>query len=1273
MTTLPPMDARLIVRLLGGCQILLDGQPLGFGYDKTRTLLAYLVRESVHAPLGRAALAELFWPHSEDEAARINLRRTLHDLRQTLTLQMSGKPGLKREWLVTDKQHIGFQFQPPGDYWLDVDAFMAPMSLAPGEAPEQFIRRIESQLALYRGDFLQGVVLPEVPDFESWLTRQRGLMRRQAVTLLRAQAQQQIALGQCSPAVDTLNHALTLDACAEDIHCLLMQVLAQSGRNAEALHQFDVCRTTLQKELGSEPAHQTRALVRTIRRGEISPSNTAVTLMKAQRQRVCVLVCELKVVPWRGDEVEIERLVENHGNLMDIVTHLGGYGVALYANRFIAYFGYPHAHEHSARRTVDAALDLLQHAAVTQSLEMRIGGYCGWMINDARFHLPDATGIVTRKAVDLAQYADWGQAIIGPMLARQVEGYFNLDALQTFPGITGHRVRSPRLVSHPMDAPGYQTTPFIGRTRELRHLRRCWTEVRQGEIRSVLICAEAGMGKSRLIRQFQEDVVDDGGVCRVLRCLPEFSGTPFYPCIELLERLLDEAGIDIEAELGIGAGQTPDGSPAHSTEQRLDYWLDTYARALAHHRESYAELLHLPLTEATMLLSKQVRRQRVDRGLFELFTFLARQSPTLFVVEDLHWADATSLEWLQRCLAQATVPGMLLISARPDLALPNGLSELPLSPLSEKQAIQLVRRASNRNTSDFDETLLPCILQRADGVPLYLEEMARLLKKGSSHELPATLWNLLGTQLEAAGNALRLAQQAAVIGRFFDLTLLRALWDGAADDFEPFLEQLCATGLVVRRNSEVCFRHALFRDAACETLAHADKKQIHARLVQLYEGAFSTAVQRHPEQLARHLAEAGDPLAAARVWLQAGQQAAESSMYQEAILHLESGIAMVHDLADGDILETRLQSALGTIWLALRGYGAEEAKTCFTRALELSRGAEDDPALFPVMWGLWLGGRSCTPEAYPMELVHKLERIAQVSGQQEHMMQVHYAYGNNLFWMARHDEAISHLQAALEIGQTQSPAALIRAYGEDTRISSTNFLAWAHWLQGRPQTALSLLHEILAVARPLHHANTLGFALTSLAMLHRFMLDPEPALRYARELAELAQQHGLDLWLAVATGVEGWALAALGDPAGLQKTATALMMARMAMSATEPTFCAMHVGALYALGDDAECVVQAEEAIKVCDQHLDYYFVPELWRMRGTALSRLTEEGAQHLPDTQARDSLQQALSLATAQGAHTLALRAAQDLLSLTRLPRERKVLKARIQTLLADSPELS
>ncbi|MBV2234242.1 MAG: AAA family ATPase, partial [Sterolibacterium sp.] len=633
-------ETRLNLQMLGDLRARLDGQILGrFGYAKLRALLAYLVLETRHAPAERVQLAELLWPQVDGKTARSDLRRTLHDLRQALSLSGdSGDSSSALDWFVVDRQHIGFRAD--ADCWLDVDAFCHAEAAENGELTpfsasgqteqkaqrERVITRIEQQLALYRGEFLQGLSLPDAPDFERWLSKQRTVMKQQAVRLLRILSHHQAALGLDAQCIASLERALRLDPCAEDLHAQLMQALARSGRKAEALRQFDACRSVLWDELGSEPATSTLALARAIRRGELAVTTTMTTATspasQISRQRVCVLACDLRPQQSSEHEVDLRWLTDCHGSLMDIVNNLGGYGVALHTTCFLAYFGYPQPHEHAARQAVEAALDMVQFAAVTKALELRVGAHCGWLVNHPHFLLPDADGIATRQAIFLAQQLAWGDVAICPQLAQQVERDFTLADMPS--AIHGQRVCARNSAMHSSDLPVYRPTAFVGRSAELRQLHELWQAVCQGAATTVLLCADPGMGKSRLIRRFQERVEQEG-TCWTLHCLPEFSTTPFYPCAEFLERLLERA----RTACLDGTCTTH----CDTTEQRLACWLTHEATVLAEHRMAFVELLHLPSIAEPNRLSKQERRQRVDEALFALFDFLARQTPSLFVME----------------------------------------------------------------------------------------------------------------------------------------------------------------------------------------------------------------------------------------------------------------------------------------------------------------------------------------------------------------------------------------------------------------------------------------------------------------------------------------------------------------------------------------------------------------------------------------------------------------------------------------------------------------
>jgi DNA-binding SARP family transcriptional activator len=1274
MSALIPRSG-LSLCLLGNFQVWWEGQALGgLAYDKVRILLAYLVCERARGPQLRSHLASVLWPSVSPETARSNLRRTLHDLRHALSV--GAMADSTEHWFVTDKQRIGLH--PELVCWVDAEHFSRAVSLA--GSPGECIERIEGQLAEVRGEFLHGLDLPDSPVFDAWLDKQRVAVTQHTAFLLHTLADCYEQLKQLEPFVAVVERELALNPCNEDAYRRLMRALACNGRVAAALAQFETCQHNLRVELGSEPDVQTLALARAIRRGELAQpcSATPAPVVKtpAERRQVCILACELRYQTSTVstdqpllDESRLDLLARCHSSFLDIVNTHGGHGVALTAHLFLAFFGYPHAQEQAPLHAAETAQDMLQHAALIQGLNVRIGVRCDWILSDPRFQLPDAGGKLTRQVIHLASHASWGQALVGPKLAALIEGYFTLTEQILLAGERHFSLQERSAATHSLEARAHLLTPFIGRSAELRRLRTLWQKTREGTIQTLLIRADAGMGKSRLLHMHRTLVLQDGGCCWWLRCQPEYRNTPYAPFIELL-RLLLEGGASQAADLSNALAT----SAAPLTQlQLLDTWLTLRVPALLPHRAAYVDLLQLTLDAGQIALPRQKRKQCLDDALFALVTFLSEQTPTLFVVEDLHWADASSLEWLKNKLPCATAPGMLLLSARPGFEHP-GIDVLELPALTRCQSNRLIQQICGT----LEHDVLERTVQRADGVPLYLEEMAYALRESPAAEMPITLFNILATRLDTMGEAKLLAQQAAVIGRYFDPELLRSLWreDGhAAYPMDPFLAQLCDSGILMRTQGTPAllgFRHALLRDAAYETLATIDRKRLHARLARLYEGPFKAAIHHHPALLAQHLAAADEPVAAAQAWLLAGQQAVEHSAYQEAVVHFESAIAQLNGLSDDTseqarVLELQLQSALGNVWLALYGYGSEKAKTSFARALELSSAVEDDPASFPIMWGLWLGGRSCTPQAYPLELVHRLERIAQKSRQNGHWMQVHYAYGNNLFWMARYDEADEHLQKALDLGQTQPSAELIRIYGEDTRISSTAFWAWVHFFQGRPQTAVRLMNQNVADARQTKHPNTLGFALTFSALLQRFLLDPEQAVAQAQELAELSQQHDLALWMAVATGVTGWARATQGDPLGLQQTEAATAMARAAMSAAEPTFWGLHVGALHALGHHQECAIQAEEALRACDKHLDQYFAAEFLRMRAEALNALP---GMHL---QALESLHRSMELAATQGAHTLELRAAMGLLALTVPAQQRQVLEQRIESIRAGCPELS
>lgn len=1208
----PAVGAGLQLRLLGPWDVQWQGRSAGgFAYDKPRALLAYLVMHPgvLHS---REHLATLLWPELPADRARSNLRRALHELRQVLEPQseLASSPAAEgvAGFLISSKNQLGWNSHSA--YWLDVAAFTAPLH-TPSD-PVAAIETVEQRIALYRGDFLQGLQLPDAPEFDHWVDARRTQLRQRALQLYVQLAQWNESQGHTAQSQQRLQQALALEPWNEDLHRRLMRLLASHQQTSAALDQYEACKAMLQRELSVEPEPATHELAQAIRRGELmrpAASSPMPARVVVQRHWVCVLACELQTDTRFAEELAASMLAESHGACLEILSMHGGHGVAPQAGLVLAYFGYPRAQEHAPRKALEAAQALVRSSVQGSGLRMRVGVHGGWMVVDPRVHLPDATGQITRHAQALAANATWSEVAASPELHLML--------------------RSANHAS--VSAPSEGLTPFVGRTVELRQLRLLWEQVRRGEHMFLWLCGEAGLGKSRLIQMHQAWVMEQGGHTCLLRCQPEYQHTPYYPWMEWLAAQPQHVAHSPEL-----AGLLPRHEPLGASER------ETQEAALPDEAKA-----------------------RMQAALLALVHSLAQQQPLLLVLEDMHWVDASTLEWLGWCLPKLSAPVLLVLSSRDSQTPWPGTKTLALQPLSPRQAEQLICQAAGADS--LEAPALQSVLQRCDGIPLYIEEMVRTLRAcdpagtdaalsalrlpGGAGDLPGSIAHLLAVRLESVGPAVRLAQQAACLGRDFAIDLLQSLWDGPPESLATQLKQLEQTGLVQLLDAgRARFRHALIQDAAYQTLTLAERQRIHARLAQLYQGAYRHRVVGTPERLAQHLALAGEPLQAAAVWLDAGRQAASRSANRDAIYHFEAGLAQLRllvsapDTAAHAVLDERaalelaLQAALGTTLIAVKGYGATDAKLCFARALELSRHVGGQAELFPVMWGMWLGGRSCTPEAMPLELAMRLEQIANATGDAEQRMQMHYAFGNNLFWMARYAEARTHLDQAIALGRNLPAARRIRLYGEDTGVSSLSFLAWIEWLQGRPATAVRTAQAAVAEAKALGHAHTLGFALTFAAVLHRFMDEPREAEALAQELLNHAHAHHLLLWQVAGGAVAGWAAARQGQVQALAAIEQCIQASRQAMLAVEGTFMAFKVDALWHLQDYRACAELAQQAIDNSHSYNDVYFIPDFLRLQGLALQQLGQHKA-------AADCLQQGLALARQQGAKALELRLADAL----------------------------
>lgn len=1218
---------RTRLRTLGGWRLEIDGAPAsGPGYRKGRGLLAFL------------SLAE-GWQTREKLGEFLALRSPGH-LRQVLsnlrgTLDLADTPPS----LLVEQNRV--RLNPDYPLWRDTAAFLVPPAKSGGSIAA--LAAIDSQLDLYGGEFLHGLSLPDCPDFEEWIELQRGQCHRQALSLLAQARQMAENAGFIERALTYAQRMAALDPWNEDAQRHVIHLLARGGNTAAALAQYETCRRMLERELGMPPAAETEALAAQIRASQLQDIQPTPTPNLQERRLVTVLCCDLHLPDTEDIDLIAETLAPLHQHYRARMAEAGGYGVTSQGTRLLAYFGFPQARENAARHAVQTALHLTREHP--SSVVLKLGVHSGPVVVDPLAGEADIAGVASARAIALAEYALPGTLVISEPTRALIRGYFHdqptgeLAERQRQTPLKVFRILGETGASNRLETLA-DLSPLVGREAELAELLALWHESRQGHHPSLLIRGEAGIGKSRLIHHLAEHIAQTPHERLEMHCHPEFSQTPFHPVLTLLAERFDLSRHDTDRQ----------------KQEKIARYLDSLRHPPPGRQEAIfllSDVLHLTPPPPDAALPDMPPRQRKEKTCELLLNLLHQQdrdAPVLLILEDAHWCDPSTLELLTRHVQRKSgTPLLTLITARPDLDWQGADATLDLQPLSTDDTEALVRHLA----AGLPAATQARIVAWSDGIPLFAEEMARMALPEDTgqhgHDTPLTLQELLASRLDATGPAKATAQLAATLGREFDTELLKKISPLPPETVEQSLIRLLDQGLILPLPpGRYQFKHALIQDAAYQSLARAQRQLHHRRIAEVL--GLEETQDNPPEVLARHLTLGGDLTAAIPQWLRAGRWAAKHSAHPEAADHFAQGLALLDTISPSTekaTLECALQEALGASKVALLGYGAQGARDCFARAEALSREIGLADASFPVVFGLWQGGRSDNLTAAPLDLAARLARIARASGDPAQELVTDYAYGNNLFWLARYDEARHHQESALAAPARITRNHLIAEYGEDSRVLARSFLAWTLWFQGHADQARIEMERALGDARAGQHAHSLGFALTFAAVLHRHIGQPAETLRLCTELAQLAQKHDLALWQAAAAAVGGWARVALGDPEGLSPILAGVAASRIAMRLVEATFRSFQVDAQLRLGQYAQARESALETIAIAESYEDRYLLPELLRLQANALAGLHPEANDDIIAL-----LSKALAVARTQGAKILALRCACDLLTVPTVP---------------------
>ncbi|WP_046113447.1 BTAD domain-containing putative transcriptional regulator [Aquincola tertiaricarbonis] len=1178
------------LQLLGGFELLdAAGHPVILPYDKARALLALLCLQ--RTPLEREATATMLWPDSQPAQALANLRRALFDLKRSLAPLWAPAIGTV---LPADRRRIALATGLP--WQIDCLAFEQAEAAARASDGPRRLAALRQAVSLYRGPLLHGVHLDDAPGFDAWLTPRRQALHHQALEHLVALAAWLLRQGELSSALDCAQRALALDPwCEPALRCAMQALSAQQPAQALALHrQFS---QRLREELGVDPQPETQALAAALRQpAALAPAPPAPS--PAQRRRVVALVCEWEVVgPTTGSpaaadvEALAARLLGLQARAQALLQAHGGCVLHAQAGELLAFFGHPAATDQAPRLALDGALALMALGAADGLLLPRLGLHVGWVHAPPGQASPDVMGTLSREARRLAVAARAGTALVSLALQAQSQRYHRF-ATAAHGGLL---LAGPRRRPAAADA----LPPLVGRQAELDGLLAHWTAA-QTQYRAVWLQGEPGLGKTRLLQALEHQVAVAGPRPAVpvlrLQCRPEMRHSPWHAAVDALRRRLGSRRTEAQARAALQRLLQRAGLEPGEGAAPLAQWLWPGKRM-------GGDALQPP---------GAAEQRSLHRLWIALYQGLLCGRPHLLVIEDLHWADASLCSMLALWLSQPPArrgPGLLVLSSRrpPPTELAPGVQVLALGPLCDDGMAQLIDALPDAPEGAAARRQ---VLSRAQGVPLFAQELARSLCQAPHERVPATLWDLLAEQLERLPPAQRrLAQCAAVLGSRWDEPLLWAVADeGRAQADRPAALQALADGGLIQPAPAPHwhFRHALLRDAAYESLGTMQRQALHARAADALQRLFPRRVANEPALLAWHLHASGDA-AAAHYWWQAGCRAASQSAHAEARHLLTLGLqALAADDAPPALrqrLLAPLHLQLGTSLLALQGYGSRAARRCFEQALASLPPDGAQPQRFQALWGLWLGSRSGPDEPIPaLRLADELAAEADRARDEAAALQAAYARGNNLLFLGRLAEADSVLQAAAEAGEHLPAEPLLLRFGEHGGIAARALRAWTLALQGRAAAAQAEAARAVAAARRLDHAQTLAFALAMAAVAHRHLGQPGPARPLCEALLAVAQRHDLALWQAVGALLQGWCRTQEGDAGGLQPIAQAVAASAVVQPSVQPTFLSFLAEAQLRLGLHAQALATLEEALALARERQAGYLLPELQAMRAQVL-----------------------------------------------------------------------
>ena len=850
------------------------------------------------------------------------------------------------------------------------------------------------------------------------------------------------------------------------------------------------------------------------------------------------------------------------------IIQLGGVVVQETGAELLACFGYPQAFEDSAQRAARAAIKIMHDLSKNlPGASLPDASQC-WVVihsGEAVVEQPDPqfneillNGEVRTTVMKIASVTEPGMVVMTAATHQKIALYFEHESLGSI------RVRGAqkpyelfKLIKEKSNRnrvdlvdPG-NLSPLVGRNTELSILKERWEHALDGLGQIVLLIGSAGLGKSRLIRELREHVIGDGlEPIEVIefRCSQNQQGTSFFPAVEYLSRSLDlehlsglarlEAVVQLLTELKIESAEN----------------ISLLCMLLGVPTDG-----HFP----DLNLSPQKIKERTELLLLKWLSQLTQVTPVLFIVEDLHWLDPSTLELLEKHVSEFQAGRMLsILTFRPEFETPwkskPHQTQIALNRLTTRQIGEMVCKRTHRKA--LPDLVLKSMIERTDGVPLFIEELLAVMIESGVLErddqgedvsallnfIPAALQDLLLSRLNRMGANREVIQLAATIGRGFEVSLLSAASALSVDQIQIELDKLVAAEILFRNRNDLSanyiFKHALLQDAAYKSMLTKKRQSCHQQIAEAIERGFQDIVNTQPALLAHHFTEAGVTDLAIQYWLKAGQISQSQSANIAAIRHFERGLELTMSLPKSpsrDLLELNLKLPLSGLLMAIKGYAAPEVEPIQNRCIEIARGVGDDSLLFTVLianWE-WLFIRGRHEESFVrcpevIQLAQELNRPGMKS-------EAHWCQNCTSFYSGDFESTRRHALIGAENYDRTACIEYAKVTQQNSGPLNLAYLGMAQWQLGYADQAFQSLHLALEMAMELKHPFTEAMVLWKVSQTYDFAGMGEQTIEYADRCLRIADEQQFAFWSALANGCKGVGLKYLGrldDSIDLLKT-----------------------------------------------------------------------------------------------------------------------------------------